>query len=238
MRQGDPPRFDGHRTMVDTQLSHLAAALAEPARTRMALALMDGRALTATELAEVAGVSPSTASSHLSRLTRSGLLCLVRQGRHRYFRLRDGSVAALVEEMMAVSAMSMPSLPRTGPVDPALRQARRCYDHLAGHCGVRLLERMRQAGHLAGHDGDLWLTDGGERWCRQQAIDIEALRQSRRPLCRTCLDWSERRMHLGGALGAALLEHMLAARMLRLSSEGRVLLLSPSGERFIEHLSG
>ena len=200
------------------------------------MALMDGRALTATELALAGGVAPSTASSHLARLRSAGMVSLVRQGRHRYFRIAGPETAALVESLMQ---MAPPAAGRvvTGPADHALRYARVCYDHLAGACGVRLLERLRQRDLVGGGDSALALTPSGEAWAAALGIDAAALRENRRPLCRPCLDWSERRTHLGGALGAAILEALLALRYARRDPAGRTLRISPRGAAFLEHLA-
>ena len=214
----------------------MAAVVAHPTRAKMLMALMDGRALTATELALAGGVAPSTASSHLARLRSGGMVSLVRQGRHRYFRIAGPEAAALLEGLMQVAPPAAGRV-ETGPADDALRYARVCYDHLAGACGVRLLERMRQRHLIGGDDSALALTPEGEAWASALGIDAAALRGKRRPLCRPCLDWSERRTHLAGALGAAILEALLALRYARRDPAGRALLISPRGAAFLEHLA-
>lgn len=214
----------------------VAALVGDPTRARMLAALMDGRARTATELALEGGVAPPTASSHLARLTDAGLLATARQGRHRYFRIAAPEVATVVEGMMGLAARGGLRAARVGPRDTGLRRARVCYDHLAGEAGVRLLERMREAGLIAGADDALVLTDRGEEWCEEVGIDLVALRGARRRLCRSCLDWSERRAHLAGALGAALLDRLLALRHVRRVAGGRTVVLSPRGESFVERL--
>jgi DNA-binding transcriptional ArsR family regulator len=220
--------------MVDApDIASLAAAVSDASRASMLLALMDGRALTATELATEAGVAPSTASSHLARLQRAGMVALTRQGRHRYFRIASAETAALLEGLMQVAAPTRRL--RTGPAEAALRYARVCYDHLAGECGVRLLVRLRERG-LIGGDGDTFLTPEGEAWAASLGIDVPGLRKRRRPLCRPCLDWSERRAHLAGALGASLLERLFALRYVRRDPVGRVLSFSPRGAAFLDLL--
>jgi DNA-binding transcriptional ArsR family regulator len=211
----------------------VAALVGEPARAAILVMLMDGRAHTATELALHAGVTPSTASSHLSRLTAGGLLEVARQGRHRYFRIATPEVGAAIEGLMSIAPARQPA--RRAPRDAELRRARVCYDHLAGEAGVRLLERMRERALVAGRDDALRLTPEGEEWCGRVGIDLDALRARRRGLCRGCLDWSERRTHLAGALGAALLERLLALRHARRESGSRVVILSPRGDSFVEH---
>ena len=208
----------------------VAAAIGEPARGRMLHALMDGRALTATELAVEARVATSTASSHLARLERAGLIAQRAQGRHRYYRLASTSVAELLERLMGFAAEHGGL--RTGPREPRLRRARICYDHLAGERGVALLERMRARNFVA----ELQLTVDGERWLGGLGIDAAALRGKPRPLIRSCLDWSERRDHLAGAVGAALLTRLLELRWARREPLGRALALSPRGEAFLTDL--
>jgi DNA-binding transcriptional ArsR family regulator len=211
----------------------VAALFGEPARAAMLAVLMDGRAHTATELALHAGVTPSTASSHLARLTAGGLLTIARQGRHRYFRITSPEVGAAIEGLMSIAPRT--EARRRAPRDERLRRARVCYDHLAGEAGVRLLERMRERALVAGRDDALRLTDDGEEWCARVGIDLEALRARRRGLCRGCLDWSERRTHLAGAVGAAVLERLLALGYARREPGSRVVILAPRGESFIEH---
>jgi DNA-binding transcriptional ArsR family regulator len=236
MRRVHPHYFDGYRTMPQPDLANIAALLADPSRATMLAALMDGRALTATELAATAQVSAPTASSHLARLTTSGLLTMIKQGRHRYFRIANEAVAHVAETLMAIAAGHPSLAPRTGPSDQALRRARVCYDHLAGELGVQLLNGLLAAGYLSERDGALTLPPAGERWCIEFGIDLATLRHSRRPLCRGCLDWSERRTHLSGALGAAILERMLTRGWVRRQSQGRALVVSPAGVRFVQQL--
>lgn len=233
-----PSRFDADRSIAP-DVATTAALLADPTRAAMLLALMDGRALTATELALEGQVAPSTASSHLARLTEAGLLAVLRQGRQRYFRLANASVGELLEGLLGFAARDDHPAVRTGPTDPALRHARTCYDHLAGHCGVALWDRLHARAYLSERDGATALTAQGEAWCRAFDIDLAAVRASRRPLCRPCLDWSERRMHLAGALGAAILDRMLALALalVQRHPSGRSLRVTPKGERFLERLS-
>jgi DNA-binding transcriptional ArsR family regulator len=216
-------------------LAAIAATIGEPSRARMVMALMDGRALTATELALEGGVTASTASSHLARLEESGLVSMTKQGRHRYFRIGSPDVAEALEGFMRIAPRMRGSRIRTGPRDEALRRARVCYDHLAGALAVRLLERLQTAMLVDATDDSLALTTRGEAWCERLGIDMAALRAKRRPLCRACLDWSERRTHLAGAVGAALLEHLFAKRYARRLASSRAVTLTARGESFIEH---
>jgi len=221
---------------VQPNFSAVAALVADPTRGRMLGVLMDGRARTATELALEGDVAPSTASAHLARLTSAGLVAVAKQGRHRYFRLASTEVAGAVEALMGLAVRSGLTTRRPGPRDPGLRRARVCYDHLAGEVAVRLLERLREERLMDGDDEALELTAVGQDWCHRVGIDLDALRAKRRPLCRPCLDWSERRTHLAGALGSALFARLLALRYARRATEGRGVVLAPQGEWFIEHL--
>jgi DNA-binding transcriptional ArsR family regulator len=219
--------------MPDTpNMAFVAGAIADPTRGRMLMSLMRGQALTATELALDGGVTPSTASSHLARLIDAGLVSVARQGRHRYFRIARPDVATMLEGM-ANLASSCGSPIATGPRDPALRRARVCYDHLAGEAAVRLLARLRESQLIVGDDDSLALSARGELWAAALGIDLEALHGRRRMLCRPCLDWSERRTHLAGALGAAILDRMVALRYVRRTA-GRAVTLSENGARLVE----
>lgn len=217
-------------------IAAVATVVGDPTRARMLAALMDGRALTATELALEGGVTPSTASSHLTRLKKSGLISLVTQGRHRYFRIAAPDVAAVIEGLMGIAPGVAGRPVRTGPLDDRLRRARVCYDHLAGEAAVRLLGRLREKNFLRGGDRALALTAGGEAWCTRVGIDLDALRKKRRPLCRSCLDWSERKTHLAGSLGAAILDRLFALRYARREKGCRAVTLAPRGEAFVERL--
>jgi DNA-binding transcriptional ArsR family regulator len=218
-------------------IASLAALVAEPARCRMLTALMDGRALTASELALEGGVVPSTASSHLARLTEERLLAIEKQGRHRYFRIASGEVAGLLETMMQFASRGDRPMLQIGPRDRRLRHARVCYDHLAGELAVELFERMKKRRLLRMNAEAIVLTRAGIEWLRASGIDAEALRaRSRRPLCRPCLDWSERRTHLAGAVGAALLDRMFALQLARRDELTRAVVFSPRGEAALTSL--
>lgn len=221
--------------MVDApDFTAIAALVGDPTRGRILALLMDGRARTATELALHGNVTPPTASSHLRRLVDAGLLELAKQGRHRYFRIASPEVASVVEGMMGLAARGGLRTKRPGPRDDGLRRARACYDHLAGEVAVRLIERLRTEDLIGGDDEGLTLTMRGEDWCDRLGIDLAALRRNRRPLCRACLDWSERTSHLAGALGAAILDRLLASGGARRVPGGRAVVLAPRGESFIE----
>ncbi|WP_445487532.1 ArsR/SmtB family transcription factor [Rhodopseudomonas sp. RCAM05734] len=225
--------------------AEIAALSGDPARASMLHALMDGRALTATELARAAGVTPQTASGHLSRMTAVGLLSVERQGRHRYHRLATASVARMLESIMQVAADLAPDRSHlsVGPRDAAMRKARTCYDHLAGQLGVALADSLIARGHveLAGDAGVL--TDAGMAFLAGIGLDTAPLlarrtARSGRVLCRPCLDWSERRPHLAGALGAAICAHSLDQGWTRRLDATRAVLITPKGARIFRDTFG
>lgn len=209
----------------------IAALIGDHARADVLTALMTGQALTATELAAVAGVTKQTISSHLAKLLDARLVSVVSQGRHRYFRLADDDVARLLESLMGVAYRTGAVRARASPREPALRKARVCYDHLAGELGVLIYDSFGKRNFLASVDGKLALTKRGQRYCRNFGIDVQALARERRPLCRACLDWSMRRYHLAGALGAAVLDRCLELRWLRREAASRVVSFSGVGEK-------
>src|ERR1700689_3095630 len=188
-------------------IAMVAALVGDPARSNMLMALMTGRALTASELAHQAGITPQTASSHLAKLEGGGLIEQEKQGRHRYYRLTDPDIAAVLEGLEGIAARAGHMRVRTGPKDPALRRARICYDHLAGDLGVQMLDSMKTKRLVRSRKQDIELTAEGERFLEQNLqISPDMLAHPRRPVCKACLDWSERRHHLAGTLGAALLQ--------------------------------
>ena len=178
----------------------------DPARCNMLTALMTGGALTASELAQEAGITPQTASSHLAKLEAGGLIEPEKQGRHRYYRLSDPDVADVLEGLQGIAARAGHMRVRTGPKDPALRRARICYDHLAGDLGVQMLDSVRTQRLVRQTRDAIELTGEGKRFMAESLqIDSDALAHPRRPVCKACLDWSERRHHLAGTLGAAIM---------------------------------
>jgi DNA-binding transcriptional ArsR family regulator len=209
-------------------IAPIAALAGDPARANMLAALMSGKALTASELANEAGVAAQTASSHLAKLEAGKLVSAVKQGRHRYFRLADEDVAEMLEKMTGVAARAGHTRTRTGPSEPALRKARVCYDHLAGELGVRMFDSLVKARYLSERSGELFLTRSGEKFTRDFGLDLPEV--SRRPLCRTCLDWSQRRSHLAGVLGTALLDRIYALKWARRARDSRAVIFTPVGE--------
>jgi DNA-binding transcriptional ArsR family regulator len=211
-------------------IAPVAALAGDPARANMLAALMSGKALTASELANEAGVTAPTASSHLAKLEDGGLISVVKQGRHRYFHLADDDVAGMLEAIIGVAARAGHMRTRTGPGEPALRKARVCYDHLAGELGVQMFESLMQSRQLAVRGNQIRVTRGGEAFLWDFGIDLAEVSASRRPLCKSCLDWSQRRTHLAGALGAALLERLSALKWARRARDSRAVIFTPAGE--------
>ena len=217
--------------MVTTSsMAEVAALVGEPARAAMLQALMDGRALTATELARAAGITPQTASAHLGRLCASGLVGVIQQGRHRYHRLATPQVARMLESLMIVAAGTL--APRTGPRDATMRLARTCYDHIAGQLGVGIADAMRGEGWVELDDDAGIVTEAGVRFLDGLGIVLDPPRTTRAlPLCGVCLDWSERRPHFSGRLGKALCRHSLTRGWVRQRPGSRTLDITPEGMR-------
>lgn len=217
------------------KIAEVAAVIGEPARAAMLTTLMDGRALTAAELASVAGITAQTASTHLARLLAADLISVERQGRHRYHRLKSPTVATMLEGLMQhASAKDWPRrAPRTGPRDEALRHARACYDHLAGRLGVAIADALVTKGHIEVQDEAGLITDTGARFFARNGIALPDPTKGRlvgRPLCRMCLDWSERRPHLAGRLGAAICRHGFDNGWLRRIDGSRAVAITRKGE--------
>jgi DNA-binding transcriptional ArsR family regulator len=224
------------RMLCTSALAETASLVGDPARAGMLLALMDGRALTAGELARAAGVAPQTASGHLAKMSAAGLLATQRQGRHHYHRLASPAVAQMLESIMEVSAGGRDGGRRavvTGPRDRAMRAARTCWDHLAGELGVALADGLVARGHLDLSPEGGAMTDAGAAFFREFGLDLAALPRSRagRAFCRPCLDWSERRLHLGGTLGRALADRCFALGWIRRCDGSRAVSVTPAGTR-------
>jgi DNA-binding transcriptional ArsR family regulator len=214
----------------------IAALIGDHARAEVLTALLADRALTATELAAVAGVTKQTVSAHLAKLVGAKLVAVKQQGRHRYFRLADADVAQLLESLMGVAFRTGAVRVRSSPREPALRQARVCYDHLAGEVGVRIYESLVRKRALVPATDGLELSAEGCRFFRKLAIDTDALAAQKRAFCRACLDWSERRHHLAGALGAALLARIIELGWARRAKDSRVVSLTPHGQQALARI--
>ena len=218
--------------LADASIARVAAAIAEPARARMLCSLMDGRARTSTELAVIAEVSPSTTSVHLSRLRDQGLVKVLAQGKHRYYSLDDARVAAALESLMVLAGTrSKPFVPST---PTHLRWARTCYDHMAGEVAVALHDqilRNKWLSKIQRNDGSYEVTPAGARALAARGIEFEVVNTLRRRIACACLDWSERRPHLGGAIGAALLQSALQQKWVLKDLDSRILRVTKRGER-------
>lgn len=217
---------------LENAIVGVAAAMADPSRVKMLSALMDGRAWTATELSAVTDVAPSTASAHLNRLINSGLIVCVAQGRHRYYRLTGSDIATLIENMMGVSWRRIAAPASTTPT--SLRSARTCYDHLAGEIAVQIYAAMAQQG---------WITPEGSAvtlYGQQQfaALQVDLSQPGRRRACCGCLDWSERRFHLGGYAGAALLSAFETQGWLTRQTGYREVVFTVAGVRHLHQIFG
>jgi DNA-binding transcriptional ArsR family regulator len=222
-------------------IAMVASLVGDPARANMLTALLSGRALTASELAQEAGITPQTASSHLSKLETGGLIEPEKQGRHRYYRLTGSDVAGVLEGLAGLAARAGHMRVRTGPKDPALRRARICYDHLAGDLGVQMLDSMKKQRLIRQGKDSMELTGEGKRFISKALqIEVDALIHPRRPVCKACLDWSERRHHLAGTLGAAIMERFTELKWAaRDPTPGsRVVNFSRNGERRFAALFG
>lgn len=213
-------------------IARIASLVGDPARANMLNALMGGTALTASELALEAGVSLPTASSHLSKLMDGGLLTLASQGRHRYYGLAGAQVAGMIEAIIGVAEAVGPKRVRPGPRDAAMRVARVCYDHLAGEQAVAMLDRLFDRKLLLREDNEIRLSSSGAAHFSALGIGIDP--KARRPVCRACLDWSVRRSHLAGTLGAAILDKILLEKWARREKDSRAVIFSPPGKQAFE----
>jgi DNA-binding transcriptional ArsR family regulator len=212
-------------------IARIASLLGDAARADVLTALMTDRALTATELAAIAGVTKQTMSAHLSKLLDAALVEVDQQGRHRYFRLADEDVAGLLESLMGVAFRTGAVRLLSSPREPALRKARVCYDHLAGELGVMAYESLLRHGVFAMSRGELRLSKTGVEWFGRLGIDTDAAARQRRTFCRPCMDWSERRHHLAGSLGAALLSRLQDLKWTSRDKNSRVMRFTPKGQR-------
>lgn len=228
----------------NAKFATVAALAGDPARAAMLHALMDGRALTASELARAGSITPQTASGHLSRLADAGLISVVKQGRHRYHRLASATVAHMMESIMRVASDLDDANPRifTGPKDAALRAGRTCYDHLAGRLGVAIADALIDGGFAEISEEAGVVTERGAALLADIGIDVEALsmerRRSTKVFCRPCLDWSERRPHLAGIIGAAICRHSFDEGWVRRVNDSRAVAVTRKGERVFRESLG
>jgi DNA-binding transcriptional ArsR family regulator len=219
-------------------IAEAASLIGDPARANILAALLDGRALTATELGLAGGVAPSTASGHLAKLVDGKLISVTASGRHRYFQLASPAVAAVLESLMALAADGPPRHRPKSRCDDAMARARTCYDHLAGKLGVALAESLAAQGHVVLSDEGGIITDAGHGFLTTLGVNLAPPKNSRRALCRPCLDWSERRWHIGGAIGAALADRCFDNAWTARQRDGRAVTITPAGEQAFQELFG
>jgi DNA-binding transcriptional ArsR family regulator len=212
-------------------LAEVAALVGDPARANIMCALLDGRALTAKELAYAANVTPQTTSGHLAKLTDARLLTVVKQGRHRYYRLTTPLVHQMLESIMAVAAHGPPRHRPSSRIDEPMRNARMCYDHIAGRLGVGLADALQTRGHVVITDETGEITEPGLVFLRDFGLDLAVAQKRKRMFCRACLDWSERRNHIGGAVGAALAERCADLGWTERLRSSRALAITAAGRR-------
>jgi DNA-binding transcriptional ArsR family regulator len=227
--------------VAPNRIAEVASVIGEPARAAMLTVLMDGRALTAAELAGVAGITPQTASTHLARLIGAELVTVHKQGRHHYHRLAGPGVARLIEGLMqhATGETAPQRQLRTGPREEAMRRARTCYDHLAGRLGVAIADALVVRGHVEMDDDAGLITESGAAFFTSIGVALPGSgARSSRPLCRPCLDWSERRPHLAGRLGAAICARGFEAGWLRRIAGTRAVSVTPKGQAALATILG
>jgi DNA-binding transcriptional ArsR family regulator len=219
---------------ADADIAAVCRVLGDSHRASFVLALLGGEELPAGELAARAGASSSLTSAHLSKLLKAGLIDVRRQGRQRYYRVASPQVATAIEGLMAIAPARPISSLRQAKQGEAIRAARTCYDHLAGRLGVAVTEALERGGALAQADSGWQLTPAGEEQFGCLGIDVSELRRHRRPLLRDCLDWTERRPHLGGSLGAALAGRMLERGWIERQPNSRAVTLTAAGRRGVK----
>ena len=223
---------------ADVRMAEVAALVGDLARANILAALMGGRALTAGELVRAASVSPQTTSGHLAKLTDGRLIACVKQGRYRYYRIATPRVAEMLEGIMAVAADAPPRHRPASKLDDAMRTARTCYDHFAGKLGVGLTDALCAHGHVALTEEGGEVTDAGVAFLEKFGVDLGAARARRRVFCRPCLDWTERRPHLGGSVGAALAQRCFDLDWFTRMRESRAVMLTPAGRRGLSEVFG
>ena len=219
-------------------LGKVAALLGDKARAIMLWSLLDGKAYTATELANCADISRQSASNHLSQLIEAEMLAVEKQGRHRYFRLANEQVAHAIESMASLIPDAQLYQIKAKSVSQELSFARTCYDHLAGTLGVAITEALVQKGHINPVGNDYQVTASGIEWFVRLDIDLESLKLKKRRFCHKCLDWTERKHHMAGSLGKALLESMLAKDWIRRKQNTREILITPMGKKELNERLG
>lgn len=224
-----------NNTTSEPNIAVVANLIGDNARAKMLTALLGGKALTATELALEADITSQTASTHLAKLVDGQLLHVRKQGRHKYFQLMNASIAQLLESLLNISANLAPEQVSTGPNDIRLKQARICYDHLAGELGVEIYDALKQKAFIIDNGSETLLTDLGKEFFSSIGFDFSQIKKSKRPICKSCLDWSERRNHLAGILGQWMLNDMFDKGWLERALDSRVINVSNAGLNRIKY---
>ena len=219
-------------------IAETAALVGDPARATMLSALLDGRALTASELASAARITPQTASSHLAKMTEAGLLAVTREGRHRHFRLASPTVAAMIDAIVAVALAKRPRYRPLSREARALGAARICYGHLAGRLSVALTDSLASRKYVVLDDDTAEITARGVRFLTEFGIELPALRASRRRVCRLCLDWTERRPHIAGAVGAAITNRCFELGWMERMKRSQAVVVTQRGRRGFQQTFG
>lgn len=216
---------------MEPNIALVARLIGDQARSKMLIALMGGKALTATELALEADITAQTASNHLAKLVDGELLVVRKQGRHKYFQLKDHQVAELLEQLLTLSSTPVSTKASTGPADPDLRRSRICYDHLAGELGVQLYDALIQNGLIIDQVNQPQLTEKGILFFQALEVDLNQLQAQKRPVCKACLDWSERRSHLAGSLGQWILSDLMDQKWASKDMDSRAIRFTEQGLR-------
>jgi len=219
-------------------IAEIAALVGDPARATIVSALLDGRALTASELAVAARITPQTASTHLAKLTEAGLLSVVRAGRHRYFRLASPTVADMIDGIVAVALQQRPRYRPLSRQARALSAARICFDHLAGRLSVDLTDAFVAREYIALDDEAAEITTAGTRFFTEFGLELSALRSTRRRFCRLCLDWTERRPHIAGAVGAAMTKRYFDLGWMQRLERSHAVVVTALGRRGFQQTFG
>lgn len=224
--------------LQEPDLATAAALIGEPTRAVILSALLSGEALPASELAYRAQVTPQTASSHLNKLLDGGLIAVTTMGRHRYYSLKSPQVAQTLEALQVIAPSAKPKLPRAAKISPELCSARTCYDHLAGKLGVAFTDALLQSGYLILNEQRYAVTAAGLDWLTTLQVDVAALKKERRKFAYACLDWSERRFHLAGSLGAVITNRFFERGWIKRLPHTRAVQLTPAGDKMLKQTFG
>ncbi|WP_068504142.1 ArsR/SmtB family transcription factor [Paenibacillus kribbensis] len=214
-----------------SNVAMIASLVSEPSRAAILTVLLDGRFHTASELAHMAGIKPQTASFHLSKMTEAQVVTVEKQGRHRYFGIQNPEVARVMESLLSIAPPVQIKSFKQASENEAIRLARTCYDHLAGHLGVQIMDSLIEKGMLSEGQDALHVTEKGEAFFADFQINLTQIKQRRRSFSHKCLDWSERRHHLAGALGSALLDRLLTLHWIERLPTNRAIRITADGKR-------